>query len=32
MELHQGSLLVSSILHQGTTVTIHLPKRIKTTD
>ena len=32
IELHQGSLLVSSILHQGTTVTIHLPKRIKTTD
>lgn len=32
IELHQGSLLVSSILHEGTTVTIRLPKRIKTTN
>lgn len=32
IELHQGSLHVQSVLHQGTTVTIRLPKQMKTGD
>lgn len=32
IELHQGSLTVDSILHQGTTVIIRLPKQVKTVD
>lgn len=32
IELHKGTLTVQSVLHQGTTVTIRIPKRVKHPD